>query len=475
MRLLGFIIFSFSLNQCVLRSKDNPDAKNETPPREDQTYIVSEDQHVIMVIDDGIDPEHEAYRGRVLKSYTLDCEENQNEEKIDHKAPFETLKKRTLNDMNGKKTVLWGENCKLKEGIELDRYEIPSYLINAREDWNRALKNKDTDKLKKMENIFNGMIRLSNLYHGTFVASIVAYKNPKAALVLVEKKLASETTETEKFAPQDCLDLGKSIKMANRLLKDKEIYSTIIEKGTLSERKILDELAKKHHVNMINKSYGLDTKDVEKYLKRLGCGISLTKDLMQYTALESEIEFEIAKKIGLSYEDHDYLTFQAAGNSSMNINSTFENNNFCTNDKKQIIVGSYSYNTDTFTRSLSYFSNYGKCVDLYAIGEPILSSTPQDFLVLSQGTSFSTPLTIRYISENFDKKLDPLEIRRKLLDSRYSEQEPFLAPGAYAKHAVFNYTEGMNLAEKDAILKFVMPIQERFDNKIRFPSFLTQK
>ena len=60
---------------------------------------------------------------------------------------------------------------------------------------------------------------------------------------------------------------------------------------------------------------------------------------------------------------------------------------------------------------MSKFSNHGKCVTLYEPGEDIVTAVPENFLSWGSGTSFSSPLLARYVTQKFQTTQTPQQMK----------------------------------------------------------------
>lgn len=67
----------------------------------------------------------------------------------------------------------------------------------------------------------------------------------------------------------------------------------------------------------------------------------------------------------------------------------------------------------------AYFSNYGKCADIYAPGVSIISTIPDNANAIYSGTSMATPILVGVMNHYIDMypKLDMQQLKKKILNS----------------------------------------------------------
>ena len=108
-----------------------------------------------------------------------------------------------------------------------------------------------------------------------------------------------------------------------------------------------------------------------------------------------------------------YLISHSSGNNSLRIDSA-QDTPECLIKGNHLMVGSFNAAGD-----ISPFSNHGACVDFYTLGSKVITATVGDVLLPLDGTSFSAPLAVRYMTSF--KETSPKEIKEKIasiLDSK---------------------------------------------------------
>jgi len=84
----------------------------------------------------------------------------------------------------------------------------------------------------------------------------------------------------------------------------------------------------------------------------------------------------------------------AGGNDGVQIDSGADSLSCDLGDPAALLVGAY----DSGTMQRTSFSDYGKCIDLYAPGQGVVVEYAGGWLVWADGTSFAAPLTVRFAS-----------------------------------------------------------------------------
>ncbi len=325
--------------------------------------------HTVMVIDSGFDTSLEVFQGKIEATYSLEC------------GPI---------------------SCDVREGFEPD-FEKDPELLSSKEKWNEAIKSRDFSKLS-IEEIQNVQSRVK-LSHGTATASIIAYKNPNVRLILVKKTMTDQVREVC-FTDEN----RKKYKYYTDVVKDN--WDLDSKREHPEEREIF-KLATKHRVDFINKSYGNFGPD--KYTRemigmRWGC-----PELAELMIAVSHLEAEQINNMGV-YKNSPHLTFQSAGNESSKVDSMNDTPECTVKGDNHLYVGAF----DAYNK-VSQFSNYGACVDFYVLGTRVVSASPGGLLFPVDGTSFSSPLAVRLITESFPSQ-DPKDIKNYIINNMDSRR-----------------------------------------------------
>ncbi|MBP6219168.1 MAG: S8/S53 family peptidase [Oligoflexales bacterium] len=452
------LIFLFLLVNCASRverttSGWNPQENPQGIPQDADPEPAKLYNHVVMLIDSGIDPNHEAYKDKVLASYTLICASSP---KIDVNKNYNELKKDFI--INTKDGSDFGSSCELKEGIETRSVLPPVKVLALRERWNQSIKERNEKLLNFTDSskVKDYLEEYMSSYHGTNSTAIIAYKNPNVKFVLVEKKIGARGEQPKKV---ECKEIEDEVPLMS-ILHDSEVKRTLIERCKNSETNILHDLALKYKVSLVNKSYGSSGSAIESFLRTSGCSQELKKPIMTSLSGIAQVEQGIRSKANMDYDQTPYITIQAAGNQGISLNSPLDSPD-CSDSVQHLLVGSYNI-TD---KKRSDFSNYGSCVDLYNLGSRVVTSNPQNFLTITDGTSFSAPLTIRYISFEFSEETLPKKIVEEL--KKRLDPNQFLPPSKHYKYAAYEARSGdLKLADDKFNPVFIVnnPLDEEILN-----------
>ena len=354
------------------------------------------DQHVVLLLDDGIASDHEMFKDKVIAKYTLVCALSGTEDEMDS---LEGFKAQAQERLKAGEKVLFGQKCCLRKGIDPLPIQIDPKDLDQRDQWNQLIQTNQAIPLS-LNDLFSRIKPNIKDYHGTVTGSVIATNNPKVAFVLVQ------ANNSRKFY-NGCNVVQKNYEKGLANLQDSEIQKILNENAELSEWKLIDELAKKHHVTLMNKSRSTSTRFIDSILGRQ-CVEPFRNTISAYYDLKAGFTEKIARRMGIFYDQQNFLTLQSAGNDSLQIDSTKDSLD-CLLSPKHLMIGSYDANG-----MKSYFSNFGQCVNIYNVGSSLVGTNPFGFLVVVSGTSFSAPLLARYISMQFPASMPALDIQTEL-------------------------------------------------------------
>lgn len=346
----------------------------------------------VMIIDTGFDLNHPVFDGKIAGCYHLTCSDT------DPLPPASTE-----DELAAQLVSTWSagdERCHLEEGSSLT---VESYLLNfspeARDDWNRAHLKKEflpeTWSYNDAENMYAVLAQGSNgkfLYHGTGTASLIAYEND-VNLVMVQINLG---THEDAAAEVECVDPDE-LAMEMAVLERPEVRDAYIKAPLSSEERELLDLERAYGVRVRNESFGpIATHDWEEMLTDKGCP---TVELGDYTRAYGELDAErdaYRRATGV-FDGVESLRIQAAGNEGLDIEGPQDKAHCTPNRVDRLLVGSYGLFRGR--GALSWFSNRGGCVDLYALGEDVIHAAPASFVSAGSGTSYASPLVARVASQ----------------------------------------------------------------------------
>lgn len=411
-----FVIFLAPTTSCT-------DSSERIKERTDD-----DDHFTVLVIDDGFDSSPEVFDGKIVAQYNLICKGSSEEN--DLALPFEELKKKALKGLSETDST----TCKLNRGNNSTLNPNLSKSSSLKESWNEAVLNKEIDiyrrDLTKSQNdLLDDILSGSNgkyATHGTQTSSVIAYNNPKVKIVTLQIELS---TANEFERKKDC-NTQDEIDNYVRLVRDPDYREAYINRPDSVIDKKLKQIVKEHNIKIANLSFSSPARvKLERKFEENGCG---KVDLRSYFLEDNKLSQE---KVAAEEKSVEVLAISSAGNDGIEVDS-FQDTNQCSDqDNLTLIVGSYNYSSSRKDPAISDFSQYGKCVDAYAFGHRVITATPGGFLNVVSGTSFSAPMAIRYITQNFDPSLTPRKIMEEFLDSR--DRRRFLPMESYPEELAF--------------------------------------
>ncbi len=160
----------------------------------------------VAVIDDGFDDSLPVFAKKVVAKWTLQCDEDEPSIVDEFKQlPYDRLKQKILEEIEKNE-----DRCKLVESLDFKKSSAFSGIKQYREAWNRRYFAKDPGILSDSSGGGSGSSGQSGMsartkeqiydvlrgekkysYHGTNVASLIAYKNEKVELVLIQIELGA--------------------------------------------------------------------------------------------------------------------------------------------------------------------------------------------------------------------------------------------------------------------------------------------
>lgn len=383
---------------------DNDDGNNDLlPPQPISLVPTDASKRAVMVVDDGFDLNQEVFKNKVVAAYTVVC---MGGPQNDYSGSFVQAKRAILQEFAKQDT-----RCRIEKNIYFRPSRNFASIASYREQWNRALLAKDPSQLssinqsikKTISDVITGEDGKYN-YHGTATAGTLSYNNENVQLILVQKHLSqgykSHAANDAKFS---CLTQAE---VDNELpfYKDGDIQKAFIERPLSTEEEGIQNLIREHNVSLVNLSSGRLTRGgYEVLAKQHNCD---QLDLREYF----QTVFDLNKKrTAYLWEKgalgKNHLTLQAAGNDGMEINSGADAFDCSDVAHNRLLVGA----TDASGRATD-FTNFGQCVDVFTMGDSMVVSAPQNFLSVTQGTSFSAPMLTRYLSKTFALASTPQEI-----------------------------------------------------------------
>ena len=409
----------------------------------------------VAIMDDGFDESLAVFKGKILAKLSITCDEEPDDtsdkETSIEDISYEDLKMAVIQSINTDDS-----SCKFVEQMEFAKSASFKEISKFREPWNEYfLKKQDLPSFPSSDPIAltsyptNNTSKSSGLtgsdakqvykvlkgeekfnYHGTHVASLVAYKNDNVDLVLIQKKLkvAGETSE-EKI---NCFSQAELDKIA-KIYRDPDVIKANNEAPLRGEEKNKDEVFTKYNIDFLNTSFGKPpTLEIEKIFKESGCpAVKFSEFFASMNEFESKREISIRKR-GLIKSKA--LQINAFGNDSLPLNKP-EDGEECSK------VFTLNVGASDANGKPASFTNTGDCLDVWAPGVRIIAGAPEDFLLSVNGTSFSSPLFLRYLTqtgkpqESYEdlytkfksskKSIEPVNIANELFYDRSDQLSSF--------------------------------------------------
>ncbi len=371
-------------------------------------------QQNVMVIDEGIDTSVSPLQGKIIGTYTEDCVDDSGSDSdagiagpdgaVDSGPMFDALKAAFIAAYQQP-----DDSCHLSPGISAKPDPLAS-IESFKARWNAALLAGETpgnafsaSEIQQIETPIENEMNAFN-YHGTATSSTVAHENPNVRLVLVERQLLSESQAQASF---DCF-VQSDIDQLVDLLNDPDVFAAAADQPATLDADLADAMTK-GNVGVVNESFGSAARQsLEALQVQQNCPTTI--DLSAYFTVLNAITLAHNKTL----TGPQVLTVQAAGNDGVEIDSGADSLACDPGDPLSMLVGSY----DPRTGAQNSFSNFGACVDVFAPGQDILVTYAGGWLFWADGTSFSTPLTVRTVSLDAPTPFMPGQAQSALVGMR---------------------------------------------------------
>jgi hypothetical protein len=345
-------------------------------------------QQNVMVIDEGIDQSVSDLAGKVVATYTETCAmPPMSDAAVPPVAPdsgaFDALKQQILEEL-----AQPDQSCHLTAGISGKPDPLAS-VGQFKSRWNEMVReNKTIDQVfsySEYQQLMGPIDKefMSFGYHGTATSSTVAHENPNVRLVLVERQLGMESSLMTNFPCIAQADVDETVE----LLSDPDIYAAAVAQPATIDGELADAMSK-HDVGLVNESFGASARQTLETLQLKYCPTPVS--LSAYFSLMDALTNAHRATIG----GPPVLTVVAGGNDGVQIDSGADSLSCDLGDPAALLVGAY----DSGTMQRTSFSDYGKCIDLYAPGQGVVVEYAGGWLVWADGTSFAAPLTVRFAS-----------------------------------------------------------------------------
>lgn len=346
--------------------------------------------HTVIVLDDGFDSSHEVFKNKIEAEYTITCDKEQ-DDTIDPDASFEEQKQAVIADYASSKSP-----CSITEDIQFKADAGFAKILADRASWNEQVQAKaitfEDAKVEEIRKVIGGSAANVN-YHGTNTASLIAYQNPDVKLVLIQFDLRNPNdgaVDSKDDCPkQDEIDAWV------KLHQDPDVLKAYMDAPLSDADAKLLEIQVKHKTTLVNLSLGTPPRlKLQEQLEESGCG---KLDFAEYYEIDGKItrDREAARYAAGVYKGTEpTLIVQAAGNEGVKIDGDIDTTDCGDPANGTVMIGAVDYAGERTS-----FSNYGKCVQYYMMGQGVVVAAPEQFLDVADGTSFSAPLTVRLLSQ----------------------------------------------------------------------------
>ncbi len=361
----------------------------------------------VMVVDQGFDVRHPALAGKIAGCYELRCPSGPSFEPQAGESD-EDAATRFAEHLRSA-----GPACSVSEGVTL---EVEDYLERFhpadRDDWNDHLLGKKRFGDGFTAALVESMLEMTSsaAYHGTATSGAVTYENDvDVVLVQIELSTQDDLKSIPCFRQED-LDLE------TRLLSRSEVAEAYIQSPLDGRDRQLLELRRQHGIRVENWSFGVpSTTAFEAILRQNGCP-RVTLDAYMRVNAELEGQRQAFLQSSGALDGADTLIFQAAGNYGLRIEDGGASLSCTPGRTDRALVGAYEIYRGHAVQSS--FSNFGQCVDLYALGESVILPSAAGFYSILSGTSFAAPLAARYASSLAQQAPTTAALRDLVFDAR---------------------------------------------------------
>jgi hypothetical protein len=364
----------------------------------------------VMVVDTGFDLRHPIFAGKVAGCYTLECPD----------TPSFVFRPGESDDDTAARFIAFlaapEPSCSLREGMDLEIDEFVEGMDQpTRDAWNAAQFGKAPFGPDWNLNLVHDIERVINLsdFHGTATAGAIAYQND-VDIVAVQISLAK--------GPPPVTDGGASclrqpeLDRRTRILQRSDVATAYAASSLDGEERALLELRKRHGVRIENHSFGYPTtEELEGRAFWSGCGYVEYDGYVGANAALEAARLAALQERG-AFDGTDILTFQSAGNHADPIDSDRDSLHCSSGRTRELLIGSYQVYRGAAVRS--GFSNYGECVDAYALGSDVILPTSGGLYTVGSGTSFSSPFAARHASTFAPDASTAIALRDRVIASR---------------------------------------------------------
>jgi hypothetical protein len=377
----------------------------------DNTPATTDRRRNVMVIDDGFDPSLPVFAGKVVATYSTECQPggtigdgSDAGATPDGGIGFDEVKTALIATL-----ATADDSCHLS--VDLTPAANPfSDLEAQRTGFNAAVRGDVLVGNPFRSSPFDGTyaaiaqrLNESPPFHGTATSGVVATDDQAVRMVLVQVALLSAAEALEQFTCIAQADIDQTV----ALLSDGDVRAAYLQRPMATLDRDLSDARSRHGIGLVSESFGRTSRFLLESLQRDSQCPPV--DLRAYFVTLADLEAAYDQV----HAEPGVLFVQAAGNDSSLVNGPADSIDCRLGDPAHLLVGSYGYGG-----AHSSFSNFGACVEVYAPGEDVIAPLPGDWLFPLSGTSFSTPLIARLLSLTAHIPFDPAAAHAALIALR---------------------------------------------------------
>ena len=384
--------------------------------------------HTVLVMDKGFDLTHPVFKDKVVDSFTIRCTESNEPRKVG--LSVAQMKVNMLKELASP-----SEACQIVPGVTLKKSPSFDGIATLRDRWNKAVMGKESlTEISNDPDSLNSILEGEKgyLYHGTATAGLIAYQNPGVRLVIVEQESVQASAD-EAVDEIECISQTE-IDNSIAVLHDAEVIKAYTQLPPSSAETALVDIARRYSVTLLSYSVGPQPTAVLEKMIKDKCGSSPSYG--EYFAVLDALDQQASAwkdSQGFNQGLEGVLEIHAAGNESTRIDSIRDFSGCPATDDATVLIGSYDVDG-----KISSFSNFGNCVAAYALGQSVVVAAPNGFLAIESGTSFSTPLTTRLITQKFRPVADFRQMKSQL--SAIRDQSGYLSLNDLPEELAFKGT-----------------------------------
>ena len=290
LRLMLIILSVLFLTQCKLFfGNDSQEKRQNISPAPTQPQKKSDGKFNILVVDDGFDLDLDVFKGKVLGNFRYKCDDSKRPNRGDDEPiSYEDFKTRTI-EFNELEADFELNHCEVvnndRSGISPRFNDIAEY----KELWNKRISNKSAlsasdltpaelvqieelqQNLSSIDDVLNGEGGKYS-YHGTQVASVMAFQNPNVNVLAVHIDLGAPSDPDDSDSEGPECPQARELEWFARLYEDQEYFDAKVNLPVGTFERELEKLSNEHDIDIFNASFGRNPFAVTvELLEEAGC------------------------------------------------------------------------------------------------------------------------------------------------------------------------------------------------------------